>query len=59
MAKEEKVFIYSVRRARKILLDAIRMEVNQSPFISRPSVVLNREAAIRGLIAAVRAEAKP
>lgn len=62
MAKKR--FVYSVRRARKNLLEAIRAEVETAcrtvlglhhP-MSRTTSIYAREAAVRDLIASVRAE---
>ncbi len=59
-----KKYVYSVRRARRILLDAIRDEVESTGrgkttgfvYIPHTALIARREAAIRGLIASVRAE---
>lgn len=62
MAKARR-YVYSVRRARKNLLDAIREEVayphgfdRVDGWVSPTQLVYNREQAIRDLIASVRAE---
>lgn len=61
-----KRYVYSVRRARQILLSAIRAEVSsavqaatgQMQYTARSTCIYAREAAIRDLIASVRKEAK-
>lgn len=57
-----KRYVYSVRRARLNLLDAIRAEIrstlNKEP-LPHSHYVAQREAATRDLIASVRAEKKP